>query len=146
MDDLPTQPKTATPTAPAAPVDGNVSSAKEAEGGIGMASGELPTLHEVGRDIDLPKEVAAVGVHIQPTVVAIPPKVSQMGVAPAGANVTVASGASVSLPLNDDQIATGMKQGVTSSFRWLAEWCVRKLKQMHIILKNIGGKTVEVKE
>lgn len=83
------------------------------------------------REIELPKEVASAGVKVHPTTVTVPPKVSQYGVKPIGPNQPVAPTATVQLPLTDDQIAQGLKASITSSWRWLAEWCVRKLKQLH---------------
>ena len=75
------------------------------------------------------KEVAAAGVRTQPTTVQLPQVVTQMGVAPVGQAVMPQAPA-VALPLTDDQIAQGLKQSITSSWRWLAEWCIRKLKQL----------------
>jgi hypothetical protein len=146
MDDLPNQStQSATDNSQPSPVSSG-SSSKEVENGIGLATGETPSLTELGKDIELPKEVSAVGVSLSPTVVAIPQNISQMGVKPAGNNVTAGSGQSVTLPLTDDQIEVGLKQNVTTSWRWLAEWCVRQLKHFHIALKNVGGKVVEVRE
>ena len=82
-----------------------------------------------GVEIELPKEVAGVGVKSQPTVVSLPPNISQMGVKQIGANVSPTPPPAVSLPLTDDQISQGLHQSVLSSWRWLAEWCVRKLRQ-----------------
>ena len=91
---------------------------------------EQPTLKDVsGKEIELPKEVAAAGVRTQPTTVQLPQVVTQMGVAPVGQAVMPQAPA-VALPLTDDQIAQGLKQSITSSWRWLAEWCIRKLKQL----------------
>jgi hypothetical protein len=81
-------------------------------------------------ETEISPEVASSGVKIQPTSIPIPPPVSAMGVQPSGQNVPPAAPA-VTLPLSDDQIATGLKQSIWSSWRWLAEWCVRKLKQVH---------------
>jgi hypothetical protein len=134
--------KSTTPSGNNFPQTGTL--AKETDAG-GKLTGEFSPFTEIGKEIELPKEVSAVGVSVQPTAIPIPPNVSQMGVAPAGANVTVSDGDSVTLPLTDDQIVAGLHQNPTSSWRWLAEWCVRRLKQLHIIIKNIGGKSVEVR-
>ena len=100
---------------------------KEIEGGVGLSEAGL---HDVsGQEMELPKEVAAVGVKVQPTTVTIPQPVAQMGVISAGTNVPAAP--AVALPLTDDQIAVGLKASITSSIRWLAEWCVLRLKQLH---------------
>lgn len=107
--------------------------AKEIEGTIEMADlGLTPSSPE----LNLPKEVRAVGVSAHPTIVPIPPAVSQMGVKATGSNVPATQAATIALPLTDDQIAVGLKKSVKVSFRWLAEWCVRKLKQLHSIMKN----------
>lgn len=108
---------------------GNISAGKELEpGGAGF---EQPGLRDVqGTEIELPKEVAAAGVTQKPTVVQLPQAVTQMGVKPVG-QMGLPQAPAVALPLTDDQIVLGLKQSITSSWRWLAEWCVRKLKQIH---------------
>jgi len=98
--------------------------------------GELP-LTPIGQEVELPKEVISTGVSVRPMNVPIPPKVSQMGVKPLGQNVsaTPATG-TITLPLTDDQIAQGMRQSATTSWRWLTEWCKRRLKQIHARLRG----------
>ena len=88
-----------------------------------------------GQETELPKEVAAVGVKIQPTTVQIPQPVAQMGVKAVGDAIRPEEPAVV-LPLTDEQIALGLKQSITSSWRWLAEFCVRKLKQLHAKIRK----------
>ncbi|OGG04146.1 hypothetical protein A2Z33_03220 [Candidatus Gottesmanbacteria bacterium RBG_16_52_11] len=105
---------------------------KEAEGAIHMGPIEAPTLTEVGKDIELPKEVAQSGVSIPPTTIPIPQILKSAGVAPQGANVTLPKPQPSSVPLTDDQIAQGLKKSVFDSWRWLAEWCTRKLKQLRL--------------
>ncbi len=39
--------------------------------------------------------------------------------------------ARVVLPMTQDELGTGMRAKVTSSARWLAEWCVRIIKKLH---------------
>src|SRR3989344_4363561 len=80
---------------------------KEVEGNIEM--GELP-LTPTNQEANIPKEVSSAGVSVHPTTVPI--------------------------PLTDDQIAAGLKKSVKVSIRWLAEWCVRKIKQMHNMMKK----------
>ncbi len=126
-------------------ISGNVGSSKEKEG---IALGGLETgLRDVsGAEMELPKEVSAVGVKIKPTAIPIPPKVSQLGVKPAGPNVPLGTGATVTLPLTDDQIAVGLHQSFTSSWRWLAQWCRRRLLQLHVVLKSVRGSLVRVRQ
>lgn len=102
-------------------------------------------LKEISTEVELPPEVTGAGVRAQPTAVALPSKTSQTGFTPAGQNV-VPVAAAAPLPLTDDQIAQGLKQSITSSWRWLAEWCRRRLKQLHLTIKSIGGKNMEVKQ
>lgn len=107
-----------------------VSINKEVEVG-GIYEGESLALKDVGtKEFELPKEVASVGVKTQPTTVQIPPNVTDFGVKPAGLSVPVGTGQSITLPLTDAQIAEGLKQSITSSWRWLAVWCERKIKQV----------------
>lgn len=115
---------------------------KELEiGGVGI---EEPGLKDLtGKEIELPKEVISAGVTTQPTTVSLPQPVAQMGVKAVG-DAVAAPPPPVVLPLDDDQIALGLKQSVTTSWRWLAEFCRRRLKQMHIGLKAIHGKLTRV--
>lgn len=109
-----------------------------------MGLGE-PGLRDItGGEVELPKEVASVGVRVQPTTVALPQSVQQLGVKPTGVNVPVQQATIVVLPLTDDQIAVGLRAGIRSSLRWLAEWCVRRLKQVHTGLKYVHGKVTRI--
>lgn len=97
---------------------------------VGETSSELPLVEVSRPESGLSKEVRQVGVGIRPTTIAIPSVASQLGVKPAGDNVVLGTGRSVTLPLTDVQIAFGLKQGAALSWRWLAEWCKRRLKQL----------------
>ncbi len=116
---------------------------KEIEGGVGLGEPELRDVS--GAEVELPKEVASAGVKVHPTTVTIPQPVQQMGIKPTGTNIPAQSATTVALPLTDDQIAHGLGQSITSSVRWLATWCVRRLKQAHIAIKSLHGKMVRVK-
>lgn len=130
MNDLPT------------PAQGtNPSINKEQETGRVTEASFRPTAQET----ELSPEVVSSGVAVRPTAIPISPPVSQLGVKPAGQNIPAPVPA-VTLPLSDDQIAQGLKQSIWSSWRWLAQWCVRKLKQVHMGLKNIHGRLTRVRE
>lgn len=102
-------------------------------------------LRAVGQEWELPKEVAQAGVKVQPTSVQIPSGLAQMGVKPLKQTPTINnSGTVIALPLTDDQIMQGLQQNVTNSWRWLAQWCLRKLKQLHLIIKTMHGKIVRI--
>jgi hypothetical protein len=98
-----------------------------------------------GQEAEIPKEVFSAGVRIRPTTVQVPPRVSKMGVRPAGHNIPVQTTTTVTLPMTDDQIAQGLHESITSSLRWLSEWCLRRMKQLHIIVKMVHGKLIRVK-
>lgn len=91
----------------------------------------------------LSKEVASAGVSIHPTTIPIPPPVASMGVKSASANIPMPT-AAVTLPISDEQIAQGLGKSIKESFRWLAEWCLRRLKQVHIGLQSIHGRLTRV--
>jgi hypothetical protein len=136
MDTLPT---TST-TVPSSPPSGGSSGAKEIEA-VRTIPVETPAVVEVGQEKPLAPEVAQSGVSIHPTTVQIPKTVAQLGVKTVG-QAPQASVPKVSLPLTDDQIAQGLHQSITSSWRWLATWCVRRLKEVHVALRSAGGKVV----
>jgi len=114
---------------------------------VGGTITQEESLHDgTGSEFELPKEVSSAGVRIQPTSVPIPQSVASLGVKPAGQSVPVQTVPLVSLPLSDDQIAAGLHASITDSIRWLAEWCVHRLKHLHIAIKNVHGSLVRVKE
>jgi hypothetical protein len=113
------------------------------ESGPNISFVEAPLIQEVGQETPLSNEVAKAGVTIQPTTVTLPPSVQQLGVKAVGqAPSSVVAAPSVALPLSDDQIAIGLHQSLMSSWRWLAEWCARQLKFVHITVKQIRGKAI----
>lgn len=105
---------------------------------------ESPMVQEYGREVDsLPKEVASAGVTIRPTTIPIPPPAASLGVTPGPSNIPLPT-ATVVLPLSDDQIAQGLGKSISTSWRWLAEWCLRRLKQAHVGLQYVKGRLVRV--
>lgn len=95
---------------------------------------EIPTDGEQNKDTELPKEVSAVGVTMQGTTVILPKIVASLGVKvinPVAVPATISK--TITLPLTDDQIAKGLHESIISSVRWLAQWCERRLKQLHHI-------------
>jgi hypothetical protein len=86
-----------------------------------------------GQEYEIPKEVASAGV-----------RVTNLGVKPAGQNIPNQTVSTVVLPLTDDQIASGLHEGLSSSWRWFSEWCLRRMKQLHVVVKIVHGKLVRV--
>lgn len=117
------------PTAPTPPSGGVGAGAKEKE----ALGGTLEFPGTSGVEVELPKEVASVGVSARPTSVPVPQPVAQW-VQPLGQNVPAepAKG-TITLPITDVEIAQGLRQDSTSSWRWLAEWCRRRLKQIGLL-------------
>jgi len=127
MNDLPQQGNIASPEpSQPAPVPGGPGLAKEGEG---ISSSELP-IEEIGKEVEPPKEVVSAGVKTTPTVINLPKPITQMGVKPAGPNITVGTGSTVVLPLTQPQITQGLQKSILDSWRWLAVWCIRRLKQL----------------
>lgn len=117
---------------------------KEAEPGISVS--EVSALKESGKDREeIPSEIASVGVKIHPTTIAVPSSLQQLGVQASGANIGMPAQV-ITLPLTDDQIARGLTQSISSSYHWLAQWCIRRLKQMHVGFKKIHGSMTRVNE
>ena len=94
------------------------------------------------KEIELPKEVDKSGIKVIPQKVNVPRVLQDHGLQPSGFNSFLGMGTTITLPLTDDQIATGLHNNPSSSIRWLAEWCIKKLKQLHISIKMIHGKIV----
>jgi len=99
--------------------------------GEAMSVGEQP-IQEIHKELELSKEVVAAGVKMQPTVVILPKPVQQMGVRQIGVNTGLSNRATISLPLTQPQIAKGLQDDIQNSWRWLAVWCMRKLKQFRL--------------
>ena len=132
MDDLPKKPQE-----PVSPVG---STSKET--GPHITFNEAPELTEIGKETPLPPEVSKAGVTLRSDSVTVPKPVQYLGVKAVGqVAVSQGSGAvAVSLPLTDDQIAQGLHQSITSSWRWLSEWCMLQLKKAHVAFKTMHGK------
>ena len=47
-------------------------------------------------------------------------------------------------PITDEKIEEGLHQPVNSSWRWLSEFLIYHLKQMHLNLKKVHGHIVRV--
>lgn len=128
MTDLPDSTNPQNPPQPQG-TPASPSGSKEVVGGMDRPEGLRDA---TGQEMELPKEVASAGVRVQPTSVPIPPPVAKMGVKPTGQTIPTQTTSAVALPISDAQIATGLRMSIINSLRWLAEWCVKKLKQIRI--------------
>jgi len=115
---------------------GNVAMSTTPQGKEGevvrVATAEFP-LQEVGGEVELPQEVISSGVQVHSTRPSLPEVVVDQGVVGVGEAMPSVQplGSSVVLPLTDEQIAKALHQSVSTSVRWLAEWCVKKMKMVH---------------
>jgi hypothetical protein len=132
------------PKKPATPSYASGSMNKES-GPVGLTPDFSVGLRDAVPEIDMPKEVVAAGVSAMPTIVPIPTPVSQLGVQTTGTNVSPTS-QTCTLPMTDDQIEIGLHKKIGNSARWLAEWCLRQLKKMHVSIKKNGPAWVRVRE
>lgn len=95
----------------------------------------------------VPDELKDVGVVVHPEVPDIPPDLAQLGVQPSGPAQTVIQSTlpQVKLPLPDEEVEKGLHEQLTSSLRWLAQWCIRQLHLAHVTLKVVHGKVMRVR-
>jgi hypothetical protein len=129
MNTLPSNGKITVPSS--TPIAPTSFASKEKEGGF-LTNNESP-ITDLGKEMDLPKEVVSAGVTIRPTVVSIPPPVQNLGVRVTGTNNKTPSTRAAVIPLSDIQMAEGMHTNISNSIRWLAEWCRYKLKKLGLL-------------
>lgn len=119
----------------------SASSHKEAEPALSAKDRAVVEMHEVVEH-EIDKDVAEFVEHRKDTI-EVPPDLKQMGVMPTG-QATVTAHSTVPIPLTDEKIIKGIHEPLTSSVRWLAEFCLYILKSAHITLKEMHGKPVRV--
>ena len=101
-------------------------------------------------EVEIPPEVERAGVTKFSDTIELPPDVKKLGVTHTGPSVPITPVTttvlpSVALPISDNQVVAGLHAQVVSALRWLAEWCMRRLKKAHIALKEAHGKVMRVK-
>lgn len=109
--------------------------------------GSVSEVKEITPTMEIPREVESAGVSEVGKPTELPPDIRRFGVSHSGANTQIVIPASpnVTLPISDQQIVVGMHAKITSAFRWLATWCIRKLKKAHLTLKIVHGKILRVR-
>lgn len=103
---------------------------------------------DISQEAELPREVEKAGVEIIKDTIELPPDVKKLGVTQTGPSTPVIISnplPQVTLPISDQTVVVGLHAQILSSLRWLAIWCIRRLKKAHIALKEIHGKIVRVK-
>ena len=143
MDTLPQS--SSTPPSTSSPVSTSGSLAKESEV-VRIAPTEATPVNDSSSETPLSPEVMRARLRMRADSIELPKTVQQLGVSPVSqAPVSAVAIPTIVLPLTDEQIARGLHQSITSSFRWLAEWCEKRLKEFHFIVRTIGSKTVREK-
>lgn len=106
------------------------------------------TVSEITSEVEIPSEVEKAGVVSFKETIELPPDIRKLGVTQIGASVPVQNAPllpQVDLPISDSQVVVGLHAGIGNAFRWLANWCIKKLKKAHVALKVIHGKIIRVK-
>ena len=75
--------------------------------------------------------------------ISLPPDLKKIGVQATSVPV-FATKQQVVLPMSDDAVFHGLKAPISSSLRWLSEFCIFLLKHAHVTLKEINGKIQRV--
>jgi len=101
---------------------------------------------EVGREMEkVPEEIERAGVTlIRKETIEIPPAVRKLGIKPVGPATPVPTTPTLVLPLSDQQIIASSNVPVTTALRWLATWCLRQLKKVHLVIKKFHGQVIRV--
>lgn len=139
------QPVIPQPLQPALPPQpaGRPAAAKEAEyvGGVGFNINENVPIIEVKEPGELPVEVEGWIERTEKDEVRdFQPVVHEGQVLVAAPATQVPS---VTLPLTEEEMKKGAHQKIFESMRWMAEWCLKMIKQYHAKLVYGGGKTVK---
>ncbi len=124
------------------PVSGSTG-AKEVEPLVSPHEG----VQEISSEIEVSPEVEQAGVKGFRETIELPPDVKKLGVTPASQPLASLppSLPQVTLPLSDSAVVTGLHASLLAAIRWLATWCIKKLKKAHIALKTVHGKVIRVK-
>lgn len=84
-------------------------------------------------------------VEIKPETIKLPSDLKKLGVQ-TSSHIQFPNYKNIKLPIPDEEVATGLNEPITSSWRWLAEFAKYILKQAHLTLKKVHGKIVRVKD
>lgn len=102
----------------------------EIQSGLELSKEILPGLHEVhhhSEPITLPTQIQNAGLTSVPL--------------PMGANTYNPD--KMVLPLSHKQVEEGLHHSVTEQVRWLSEWCVKQIKEAHLMASRLkSGKGV----
>ena len=108
---------------------------------VGVEQAPRAELHEVIEH--KPDEDVQEFVESRSETIDLPDDVKELGGQSTGQAVFTAQ-QKVELPISDEQVMEGLHAPITSSLRWLAEYCIYLLKRAHLQLKEAHGKAVRV--
>lgn len=108
--------------------------AKEVEPPVSSSEEKFEQVVEFEPEIEVQPHV-----EVRKEKVELPPELKDLG-AIASETTDFPTHQDIKLPLSDPEIEKGLSQPVTSSFRWLAEFCIYLLKHAHIAFKTVHGK------
>ena len=103
------------------------------------------TIKEISQDVEIPQSIKAVGVEKIEGKIELPPDIKKLGVTSGASQMPVNSATTVTLPLTDDKILSGLNAPIAQSIKWLAVWCLLKLQKAHLTLKKIHGSIIRIK-
>jgi len=104
-------------------------------------------IEEISPEAVLAPELETAGVTKIGDTIEFPPDITDLtgGQSVSTLPSQTSSQTAVPMPISDDLIYSGSQKSITNTIKWLAEWCIRKLKMAHLVLKNIHGKIIRVK-
>jgi len=107
-----------------------------------LAGGEVVKVNEVVEKETVEEDVANY-IKVKSKSIKLPPQFRKLGLQ-AKTKVKFPEYKNVKIPLKDNLVMVGLRQPLTSSFRWLAELATYILKTAHLHLKKVHGRMVRV--
>lgn len=105
---------------------------------------EAPSMPENAKDNAEQHEVAHFVEEVNEQQIKLSADLKKAGLKSTGDATTPTGFQNIQLPISDEKILNGQKAPITSSMRWLSEFCLYMLKQAHISLKEVHGHVVRV--
>lgn len=105
---------------------------------------EAPVMPEIIEQNNEKKEVAAFVEEVDEQKIKLSADLKKAGLSSTQENQLPPSFQNIQLPMTDEKILNGHKAPISSSVRWLAEFCLFLLKKAHLGLKVVHGHVVRV--
>ena len=101
-------------------------------------------LEEIRKELELAPEVKEAGVEVKSEEIELPPPLPKMGVIPVGISQPVQPPPGANVPLPDETIVNNTGGSIWASLTWLAQWCLKQLKKVHVQIKKVHGRIVRI--